>query len=254
MLQISDLTVTVAERTVLDGLNLEIGPGEVHAVMGPNGAGKSTLAHVLAGREGYDASGKVSFGGEDLLDMSPEQRATAGLFLAFQYPVELAGVGNMHFLHSALNAQRQARSEPEVDASTFLREARATMELLGLDPALLGRSVNTGFSGGEKKRNEILQLSMLKPRLAILDEPDSGVDVDALRAVATGITELRDGERSFLIITHYPRLLELVVPDRVHILTEGRIVHSGGAELAAAIDAEGYGAFLATAGNGATQR
>ncbi len=244
MLHIRDLTVTVAGRTVLDHLDLDVGAGEVHAVMGPNGAGKSTLAHVLAGRDGYSATGEVSFDGRDLLAMLPEERATAGIFLAFQYPVALPGVGNMHFLHSALNAQRQARAEPEIDASTFLREARATMEALGLDPALLGRSVNDGFSGGEKKRNEILQLTVLRPRLAILDEPDSGVDVDALRAVASGIDGLRDGERSFLIITHYPRLLELITPDRVHVLHNGRIIHSGGAEVAAAIDAGGYGAFL----------
>jgi len=243
MLHIRDLTVDVADHTVLAGLDLDVGPGEVHAVMGPNGAGKSTLAHVLAGRDGYDATGTVTFDGHDLLTMLPEERATAGLFLAFQYPVALPGVGNMHFLHSAVNAQRRVRGEAELDASTFLREARASMETLGLDAALLGRSVNDGFSGGEKKCNELLQLVLLRPRLAILDEPDSGVDVDALRAVAHGIETMRDGERSFLIITHYPRLLELIVPDRVHVLQGGRIVHSGGAEVAATIDADGYGVF-----------
>jgi Fe-S cluster assembly ATP-binding protein len=250
MLSIHDLTVTVADRVVLDGLDLDVGPGEVHAVMGPNGAGKSTLAHVLAGRDGYTATGSVRFDGRDLLAMAPEERAVAGLFLAFQYPTALPGVGNMHFLHSALNTHRRARGESEVDAGAFLRDARAAMQGLGLDASLLGRSVNDGFSGGEKKRNEILQLAILKPRLAILDEPDSGVDVDALRAVADGIAALRDAERSFLIITHYPRLLELVPPDRVHVLHGGRIVHSGGAELVATIDAEGYGAFLAGAGAG----
>ena len=244
MLRIRNLTVTVGGHRVLDGVDLDIAAGQVHAVMGPNGAGKSTLAHVLAGRDGYDASGDVTFDGRDLLTMAPEERATAGLFLAFQYPVALPGVGNMHFLHTALNTQRHARGEAEVDASTFLRDARASMASLGLDAALLGRSVNEGFSGGEKKRNEILQLAVLRPRLAILDEPDSGVDVDALRAVADGIERLRDGERSFLIITHYPRLLELIVPDRIHILHGGRVVHSGGAEVAAAIDADGYARFL----------
>lgn len=251
MLEIRDLTVTVGGHQVLNGLDLGIGPGEVHAVMGPNGAGKSTLAHVLAGRDGYSATGSVLFEGNDLLAMAPEERATAGLFLAFQYPVALPGVGNMHFLHSALNAQRQARGEEEVDAGTFLRQARAHMADLGLDPALLGRAVNDGFSGGEKKRNEILQLAVLQPRLAILDEPDSGVDVDALRAVANGIEKLRTAERSFLIITHYPRLLEMIVPDRIHILLAGRIVHSGGPELSAAIDAEGYAPFMAGSTAGA---
>jgi Fe-S cluster assembly ATP-binding protein len=245
MLEIRDLTVTVAGRTVLDGLDLDVGAGQVHAVMGPNGAGKSTLAHVLAGRDGYHATGRVTFDGRDLLAMTPEERAVAGLFLAFQYPVALPGVGNMHFLHAALNAQRQARGEPEVDASGFLRQARAAMAVLGLDGGLLGRAVNDGFSGGEKKRNEILQLTLLRPRLAVLDEPDSGVDVDALRAVASGIEALRDGERSFLVITHYPRLLDLVVPDRVHILQGGRITHSGGPELAAVVGADGYAPFLA---------
>jgi Fe-S cluster assembly ATP-binding protein len=232
---------------VLDGVDLDVGPGEVHAVMGPNGAGKSTLAHVLAGRDGYDATGDVTFDGHQLLTMPPEARATAGLFLAFQYPVSLPGVRNMHFLHAALNAQRQARGEPEVDASTFLGEARVAMHELGLDAALSARAVNDGFSGGEKKRNEILQLALLQPRLAVLDEPDSGVAVDALRSVATGIERLRTPERSFLIITHYPRLLEMIVPDRIHVLHGGRIVHSGGPELAAFIDADGYAPFIADA-------
>lgn len=249
MLEIHDLTVTVADddgdrKTVLDGLDLDIGTGEVHAVMGPNGAGKSTLASVLAGRDGYDATGRVTFDGLDLLAMEPEERAIAGLFLAFQYPVALPGVGNMHFLHSALNAQNQARGRPEADAGSFLREAREIMTELEMDPGLLGRAVNDGFSGGEKKRNEILQLAVLKPRLAILDEPDSGLDVDALRAIARTLERLRDGERSYLIITHYPRLLELVVPDRIHVLHRGSIVHSGGAEVAAAIDADGYAPFV----------
>jgi Fe-S cluster assembly ATP-binding protein len=245
MLQIRNLTASVAGTRVLDGLDLDVADGEVHAIMGPNGAGKSTLAHVLAGRDGYDADGQVLLDGQDLLAMAPEDRAIAGLFLAFQYPVALPGVGNMHFLHAALNAQRQARGEPEVGASEFLGEARAAMEVLGLDPSLLGRSVNDGFSGGEKKRNEVLQLTLLRPRLAVLDEPDSGVDVDALRAVAAGIAALRDEHRSFLVITHYPRLLELIIPDRIHILQAGRITHSAGPELAAVVDADGYAPFLA---------
>jgi Fe-S cluster assembly ATP-binding protein len=244
MLRIRDLTVEVAGRTVLDGLDLDVDAGEVHAVMGPNGAGKSTLAHVLAGRDGYRATGSASLDGHDLLSMTPEARARAGLFLAFQYPVSLPGVGNMHFLHSARNAQRRARGEAEIDAGDFLRDAREAMERLDLDPGLLGRSVNDGFSGGEKKRNEILQLALLQPRLAILDEPDSGVDVDALRAVAASIDALRDRDRAFLVITHYPRLLDLIVPDRVHVLAGGRIVHRAGPELAAAVEADGYAPFL----------
>ncbi|MBS1836206.1 MAG: Fe-S cluster assembly ATPase SufC [Actinobacteria bacterium] len=249
MLEIRDLTATVADddgapKTVLDGLDLTIRTGEVHAVMGPNGAGKSTLASVLAGRDGYEATGQVTFDGQDLLAMEPEERAIAGLFLAFQYPVALPGVGNMHFLHSALNAQNQARGLTEADAGTFLREAREVMAELDMDAGLLGRAVNDGFSGGEKKRNEILQLALLRPRLAILDEPDSGLDVDALRAIARTLERLRDGERSYLIITHYPRLLELVVPDHIHVLHRGSIVHSGGAEVATAIDADGYAPFI----------
>ncbi len=244
MLRIRDLTATIADTTVLNGLDLDIGRGEVHAVMGPNGAGKSTLAHVLAGRDGYQATGEVTFDGRDLLAMEPEERAVAGLFLAFQYPASLPGVGNMHFLHTAVNAQRQARGATEVDAGAFLGDARSVMAELDMDPGLLGRAVNDGFSGGEKKRNEVLQLALLQPRLAILDEPDSGLDVDALRAIARALERLRDGERSYLIITHYPRLLELVVPDRVHVLHRGAVVHSGGAEVAAAIDAEGYAPFV----------
>jgi Fe-S cluster assembly ATP-binding protein len=244
MLQIHDLVAEVGGTVVLTGVDLDVGEGEVHAVMGPNGAGKSTLAHVLAGRDGYRTTGSATLDGHDLLAMTPEARAAAGLFLAFQYPVSLPGVGNMHFLHSARNAQRRARGEPEHDATDFLQDARVAMDRLGLDPGLLGRSVNDGFSGGEKKRNEILQLALLRPRLAILDEPDSGVDVDALRAVAAGIDALRDEHRSFLVITHYPRLLDLVVPDRVHVLAGGRIVHSAGPELAARVEADGYAPFL----------
>ncbi|MCB1031607.1 MAG: Fe-S cluster assembly ATPase SufC [Acidimicrobiales bacterium] len=251
MLTIKDLQVSVEDKTILNGFDLEIGEGEVHAVMGPNGAGKSTLAHVLAGRPGYEATGTATLDGHDLLSLEPEERAVVGLFLAFQYPASLPGVGNMHFLHTAVNAQRQARGEEALDAASFLGQARSTMAELGMDPGLLGRSVNDGFSGGEKKRNEVLQLALLKPRLAILDEPDSGLDVDALRAVAEGINARRDGGRSYLIITHYPRLLDLVVPDHVHVLNGGRLVASGGPELAAEIEAQGYAPFLAAAGAGA---
>jgi Fe-S cluster assembly ATP-binding protein len=244
MLCIQDLTVAVAGNTVLDGVDLDIGAGEVHAVMGPNGAGKSTLANLLAGRDGYDVSGTVTMDGHDLLALTPEARAAAGVFLAFQYPVSLPGVRSMHFLHTARNAQRRARGEVEVDASDFLHDAQLAIEQLELAPGLLGRSVNDGFSGGEKKRNEMLQLALLRPRLAILDEPDSGVDVDALRAMASALNSLRDEHRSFLVITHYPRLLELVVPDQVHVLAGGRIVHHGGPELAAAIADRGYADFV----------
>jgi Fe-S cluster assembly ATP-binding protein len=244
MLQIRQLVTEVGDTTVLAGLDLDVDDGEVHVVMGPNGAGKSTLAHVLAGRDGYHTTGTVTFDGRDLLEMTPEARAAAGLFLAFQHPVSLPGLGNMHFLHSARNAQRRARGEAEIDAGDFLRDAYAAMEQLDLDQQLLKRAVNDGFSGGEKKRNEILQLALLQPRLAILDEPDSGVDVDALRAVGASIDALRDPSRAFLLITHSPRLLDLVVPDRVHILAGGRIVCSAGPELAAAVEADGYGAYL----------
>ena len=241
MLDISNLTASVEGKDILTGLDLHIAPGEVHAVMGPNGAGKSTLSNVLAGRDGYATGGEVRFDGADLLAMEPEDRAVAGLFLAFQYPVEIPGVGNMNFLHTALNAVRRHRGVDELGARDFLALAREHMATLGMDPSLLTRSVNAGFSGGEKKRNEILQMMVLAPRLAILDETDSGLDIDALRVVADGVQQLRSPERSMLIITHYPRLLELVVPDHVHVLRDGRIVRSGDHRLAYELEAHGYG-------------
>jgi len=247
MLRIEQLTATVDGTRILDGLDLAVGAGEVHAVMGPNGAGKSTLSNVLAGREGYDVTGRVTLDGVDLLELTPEQRAARGVFLAFQYPVEIPGVGNMYFLRTALNAVRHERGEPEVGAGEFLALAKDHMARLGMDPGFLSRSVNDGFSGGEKKRNEVLQLSLLEPRLAILDETDSGLDIDALRAVAEGIERLRHPDRSMLVITHYPRLLEHVRPDRVHVLQAGRIVRSGGPELAAELEDRGYAATAAGA-------
>jgi Fe-S cluster assembly ATP-binding protein len=243
MLRIERLTATVDGTRILDGLDLEIGAGEIHAVMGPNGAGKSTLANVLAGRDSYDVTGRVTFDGVDLLALTPEQRAAKGLFLAFQHPVEIPGVGNMYFLRTALNAIRRERGEPEVGAVEFLALAKEHMARLDMDPVLLSRSVNEGFSGGEKKRNEVLQLSLLEPRLAILDETDSGLDIDALRAVGHGVERLRGPDRSMLIITHYPRLLEFVRPDRVHVLQAGRVVRSGGHALAGELEAEGYAAM-----------
>jgi len=245
MLDISGLKASVADRQILNGLDLHIGAGEVHAVMGPNGAGKSTLAQVLAGRDGYEVSGSATLNGTDLLSLSPEERAAAGVFLAFQYPVEIPGVGNMYFLRTAVNAVREARGEELYDARNFVAAARALMAELDMDPAFLSRSVNLGFSGGEKKRNEVLQMSMLEPRLAILDETDSGLDIDALRVVAEGVQRMRSPERSMLIITHYPRLLEYVKPDVVHVLSAGRIVRSGGPELAYELEDEGYAATVA---------
>ena len=247
MLHISNLTAVADGKRILDGLDLDIPAGEVHAVMGRNGAGKSTLSNVLAGRDGYDVTGTVTFDGEDLLALEPEQRATRGLFLAFQSPIAIPGVNNLYFLRTALNAVRQARDEDEVSAVDFLALAREHMDRLDMDPAFLSRSVNDGFSGGERKRNEVLQLSLLEPRLAVLDEIDSGLDVDALRVVADAVERLRSSDRSMLIITHYPRLLELVRPDVVHVLAEGRIVRSGGYDLAFELEAEGYAAVAAGA-------
>jgi Fe-S cluster assembly ATP-binding protein len=240
MLRIDGVTASVGGRRILDGLDLEAGAGEVHAIMGPNGAGKSTLSHVLTGREGYEVTGCVTLDGTDLLALAPEERAAAGVFLAFQYPVEIPGVGNMYFLRAAVNAVRRARGLDELDAMGFLAEAKAHMARLEIDPAFLSRSVNAGFSGGEKKRNEILQMSMLEPRLAILDETDSGLDIDALRVVAHGIERMRGPDRTMLVITHYPRLLELVRPDRVHVLRDGRIVRSGDHRLAHELEVAGY--------------
>ncbi|MGE3339934.1 MAG: Fe-S cluster assembly ATPase SufC [Alphaproteobacteria bacterium] len=246
LLEISDLHATVDGKPILAGLDLSIGAGEVHAVMGPNGSGKSTLAYTLAGRDGYEpTAGGVAFEGRDLLAMTADERARAGIFLAFQYPVEIPGVTGMTFLKTAVNAARAARGEPELDAMEFLRFVRAKAATLGIGDDMLKRAVNVGFSGGEKKRFEVLQLATLEPRLAILDETDSGLDVDALRVVADGVNAMRDGKRSMLVITHYQRLLDLIVPDHVHILAGGRIVRSGGPDLAREVEASGYGPLLA---------
>lgn len=245
MLKIDNLHASVAGKEILKGLTLEVKPGEVHAIMGPNGAGKSTLGNVLAGREGYEVTaGRVEFDGRDLLALEPEERAAAGVFLAFQYPVEIPGVNNTYFLRAALNAQRKARGEPELDAMQFLKKVREKLAVLHLKDELLHRGVNEGFSGGEKKRNEIFQLALLEPKLAILDETDSGLDIDALRAVADGVNALRAPDRAFLVITHYQRLLDYIRPDVVHVLADGRIVESGGPELAQALEHRGY-AWLA---------
>ncbi len=241
MLNISNLHVRLGERDILKGLDLVVKPGEVHAIMGPNGAGKSTLGYLLSGREGYDAAlGSVSFEGQDLLALAPEQRAAAGLFLAFQYPVEIPGVNNTYFLRAAYNAQRKARGEPELDSMQFLKRVREKLSVLSLKDELLHRAVNEGFSGGEKKRNEIFQLAVLEPKLAILDETDSGLDIDALKAVADGVNALRSADRAFIVITHYQRLLDYIKPDFVHVLADGRIVESGGPELALQLEEHGY--------------
>jgi Fe-S cluster assembly ATP-binding protein len=241
MLHIADLHASVGGRAILNGVDLDLPTGEVHAIMGPNGGGKTTLCNVLTGREGYEVTGSVRFDGVDLLSLLPEERAAAGVFLAFQHPVEIPGVGNMYFLRTAVNAVRGHRGQSELGAAEFLAVVKEHMARLDMDMDFLSRAVNAGFSGGEKKRNEILQLSMLEPRLAILDEPDSGLDIDALRIVTAGIRRLRSPDRSMLIITHHPRLLDDVVPDRVHVLDGGRIVRSGGTELVRELEAEGYG-------------
>jgi Fe-S cluster assembly ATP-binding protein len=241
MLEIKDLRATVDGKEILKGLSLAIGAGEVHAVMGPNGSGKSTLSYVLAGREGYEVTGgSIVYRGLDLLALKPEERAAQGVFLAMQYPIEIPGVTTMNFLRTAVNAQAKARGEPQVDAPAFLRRIREVAARLHIDEDMLKRSLNAGFSGGEKKRNEVLQLAMLAPRLAVLDETDSGLDIDALKLVADGVNEMRSPERSFLVITHYQRLLDYVVPDRVHVLSAGRIARSGGPELARELEARGY--------------
>ena len=241
MLKIDNLHVRLGERDILKGFSLDVKPGEVHAIMGPNGAGKSTLGYTLAGRDGYEASaGSVSFDGQDLLTMAPEERAAAGLFLAFQYPVEIPGVNNTYFLRAAYNAQRKARGEAELDSMQFLKRVREKLSVLHLKDELLHRAVNEGFSGGEKKRNEIFQLAVLEPRLAILDETDSGLDIDALKAVADGVNALRSADRAFIVITHYQRLLDYIRPDHVHVLAQGRIVESGGPELAQQLEEHGY--------------
>ena len=244
MLSIRDLKAEVDGKDILNGISLDLAAGEVHAVMGPNGSGKSTLSYVLAGRDGYEVTGgSVTYDGRDLFDMEVEERAVAGIFLAFQYPVEIPGVSNLTFLKTAVNAIRKARGETELDALDFLKLARAKASALEMSDALLQRAVNEGFSGGEKKRNEIFQMAMLEPRLAILDETDSGLDIDALKTVADGVNALRSPDRAMLVITHYQRLLDYIVPDRVHVLSAGRIVKSGDAGLARELEAQGYAAF-----------
>ena len=242
MLKIDNLHAGIEGVEILKGLGLEIGDGEVHAIMGPNGSGKSTLAQVLAGRDEYEVTeGSVDFDGEDLLEMEPEDRAREGIFLAFQYPVEIPGVSNTYFLKAALNAIREHRGLPEMDAVEFLKLAREKMKLVKMDEKLLQRPVNDGFSGGEKKRNEIFHMAVLDPKLALLDETDSGLDIDALRIVANGVNSMRGEGRSFLVITHYQRLLDYIEPDFVHVLVDGRIVRSGGPELAKELEEKGYG-------------
>ncbi|MCP3969361.1 MAG: Fe-S cluster assembly ATPase SufC [Rhodobacteraceae bacterium] len=247
MLEINDLHVKLEEedKTILKGVDLMIGPGEVHAIMGPNGSGKSTLSYVLSGRGGYEVTGgSATLDGVDLLGMEPEDRAAAGLFLAFQYPVEIPGVGNMTFLRTALNAQRKARGHEEMSAAEFLKLVRAKAKDLKIDADMLKRPVNVGFSGGEKKRNEILQMAMLEPKMCILDETDSGLDVDAMKLVSRGVNALRSEGRSFLVITHYQRLLDHIVPDVVHIMAAGRMIKSGGKDLALEVEQNGYADLL----------
>ena len=252
MLKIDNLHARIEDvddGEILKGLNLEVKPGEVHAIMGPNGSGKSTLAYILSGREGYEVTeGGVAFEGEDLLEMEPEERAAAGVFLAFQYPIEIPGVANMYFLRTALNAIKKAKGEPEVDAASFMRLLREQAQIVGIRADLLKRDVNAGFSGGEKKRNEILQMAVLEPKLAILDETDSGLDIDALKTVADGVNGLRTPERGIVVITHYQRLLDYIVPDKVHVMVAGRIIRSGDKDLALELERKGYADLVAEAG------
>ena len=251
MLEINNLNVKLEEedKVILRGVDLKIGPGEVHAIMGPNGSGTSTLSYVLSGRDGYEVTaGSATLDGQELLEMEPEERAAAGLFLAFQYPVEIPGVGNMTFLRTAVNAQRKARGEEELSAGDFLKLVREKAKALKIDAEMLKRPVNVGCSGGEKKRNEILQMAMLEPRMCILDETDSGLDVDAMKLVSDGVNALRDAGRSFLVITHYQRLLDHIKPDVVHIMAAGRIIKTGGPELAREVEANGYADILGEVG------
>jgi Fe-S cluster assembly ATP-binding protein len=244
LLEIKNLHAEVDGRKILNGLDLTVEKGSVHAIMGPNGSGKSTLAHVLAGKDGYEVTeGRVLFDGEDLLSLEPDERAAKGLFLAFQYPLEIPGVATMTFLRTALNAQRKKRGEPELQVPDFMRRVREAAKHLGIEQEMLRRGVNVGFSGGEKKRNEVLQMALLKPRLCVLDETDSGLDIDALKIVAEGVNRLRAPERAFVVITHYQRLLNHIVPDVVHVLSRGRIVRTGGKELALELEARGYAQY-----------
>ncbi len=246
LLEIKNLHVEVEDQKILNGLDLVVNPGEVHAIMGPNGSGKSTLAYVLSGKDDYEVTeGQILYNGEDLAEMEPEERAVAGLFLAFQYPVEVPGVATMTFLRTALNSQRKARGEEELSTPDFMRVVRAAAERLGFDMDMLKRPVNTGFSGGEKKRSEILQMAVLEPRLCVLDETDSGLDIDALKVVADGVNALRSPERAMVVITHYQRLLNHIVPDVVHVLSRGRIVETGGKDLALELERSGYAAYQA---------
>jgi Fe-S cluster assembly ATP-binding protein len=249
LLDIKDLKARVEDREILRGVNLQLNPGEVHSIMGPNGSGKSTLAQVLARRESYEVTGgQVTFNGKDLLAMKPEEAACEGLFLAFQYPVEIPGISNAYFLRSALNAVRKYRGLEEMDAMDFLPMLRQKLKLLDMDDKLLNRSVNEAFSGGEKKRNEILQMAVLEPKLAILDETDSGLDIDALKIVAQGVNSMRSPDRAILVVTHYQRLLDYIVPDKVHVLVNGRIARTGGPELALELEDKGYATYEASAG------
>ncbi len=244
MLEIKNLQVAVDGREILKGLDLTVHKGEVHAIMGPNGSGKSTLAHVLAGKADYEVTGgSVKFDGVDLLALTPDERAAAGVFLAFQYPLEIPGVATMTFLRTALNAQRKKRGEPELSTPDFLKQVREAAKKLDIDQEMLRRPVNVGFSGGEKKRNEILQMALLEPKLGVLDETDSGLDIDALKVVADGVNRLRSPERAMIVITHYQRLLDHIVPDIVHVLSKGRIVRTGGKELALELEAKGYAGY-----------
>ena len=246
LLEISNLQAAIGDKTILKGLDLTIQAGEVHAIMGPNGSGKSTLSYVLSGKDGYDITGgSMHFDGQDLADLQAEERAIAGLFLAFQYPLEIPGVTNMTFLKTALNAVRRGRGEDDMDAASFLRLAREKSRALGMDDDMLKRQLNVGFSGGEKKRNEILQMAMLEPKVAILDETDSGLDIDALKIVAEGVNAQRSPERGMLVITHYQRLLDFIKPDVVHVMANGRIVRSGGPELALELEKSGYADYRA---------
>ena len=244
MLHVNNLTAAIDGKRILNGLDLDVAAGEVHAIMGPNGSGKSTFAHTLAGRDGYEITGTVTLDGADLLEMEPEERAAAGVFMGFQYPVEIPGVNNMYFLRTALNSVRRARGEEEVGARDFLNVAKEAMDLVEMKEDFLYRAVNAGFSGGEKKRNEILQMALMQPRLAVLDETDSGLDIDALRIIAGGVNALRGPERSMIVITHYQRLLGYVKPDFVHVLVDGRIVESGDHTLALHLEDHGYASFV----------